>query len=82
MDAEALSHLQLLEPLLSRFSGPKRARHQGTSVGLRCRFNAADPDLVSVHWLVNSCVRKNPLKAIALSGEQGYKDLIEIFFNG
>jgi monoamine oxidase len=43
-------------------------------------FNAADPDLVGVHWLVNSMRAEEPIEGDrAFRAEHGYKDLIEIF---
>jgi monoamine oxidase len=43
-------------------------------------FNAADPDLVSVHWLVNSMRAEERIEGDrAFRARHGYRDLIEIF---
>jgi monoamine oxidase len=43
-------------------------------------FNAADPDMVGVHWLVNSMGAEERIEGDrAFRAEHGYKDLIEIF---
>jgi len=43
-------------------------------------FNAADPDLIGVHWLVNSMRAEERIEGDrAFRARHGYRDLIEIF---
>ncbi|PYX32836.1 MAG: FAD-dependent oxidoreductase [Acidobacteria bacterium] len=43
-------------------------------------FNAADPDLVGVHWLVNSMRAEERIEGDrAFRAQHGYRDLIEIY---
>jgi len=45
-------------------------------------FNAADPELVGVHWLVNSMRAEERIEGDrAFRSLNGYRDLIEIFFH-
>jgi monoamine oxidase len=74
------SFLDFLRYRLPRAKNPQERRAREWATRYVTGFNAADPSLVGVHWLVDGMRAEEKIEGErAFRAEHGYTDLIEIF---